>query len=203
MTMAGPRIVAVSQRVDVIEDREERRDALDQRVTSWLGAAGLLPLVVPNGFASPTELREWLGVVSPAAVVLSGGNDVGEVPERDLTERCLLDHASESGLPALGICRGMQMMAVWAGGTLKSVEGHVRTRHVLSGEMTNEVNSYHNIALADCPPGFVVTASSEDGEIEAMRHESLPFQGWMWHPEREATFSVADVDRARALLGIR
>lgn len=200
MTLGGSRIVAVSQRVDVIEDRDERRDALDQRITYWLGAAGLLPLLVPNGFASQSALREWLGAVSPAAVVLSGGNDVGEAPERDMTERCLLDHASETGLPTLGICRGMQMMAVWAGGSLKGVEGHVGTRHVLSGEIASEVNSYHYTTLAECPPGFVVTARSEDGEIEAMRHDSLPFQGWMWHPEREAPFLVADVDRVRALL---
>jgi gamma-glutamyl-gamma-aminobutyrate hydrolase PuuD len=192
--------VAVSQRVDVINGRSERRDALDQRITLWLGAVGLLPLVVPNGFASPPALHDWLRIVSPTAVVLSGGNDIGEAPERDTTERCLLDHASEMGLPTLGICRGMQMMAVWAGGALKGVDGHVRTRHVLSGEITSEVNSYHNITLAECPPGFIVTARSEDGEIEAMHHDSLPFQGWMWHPEREAEFSIADVHRARELL---
>ena len=95
------------------------------------------------------------------------------------------------------------MMAVWGGGALKRVANHVRTRHLLSGEITSEVNSYHNMTLAECPLGFVVSARSEDGEIEAMRHNSLRFQGWMWHPEREAEFSVADVDRARALFRVR
>lgn len=48
--------------------------------------------------------------------LLSGGNDIGKIDERDKTERRLLDYASDRALPALGLCRGMQMMALWAGG---------------------------------------------------------------------------------------
>jgi gamma-glutamyl-gamma-aminobutyrate hydrolase PuuD len=131
--------------------------------------------------------------------VLSGGNDIGEQLERDATERCLLAYAQDRTMPMLGICRGMQMMGMWAGTELKPVHGHVHTRHVLHGEISAEVNSFHNFSLANCPPGFIITAYSEDGEIEAMRHKTLPWEGWMWHPEREAQRTSIDTQRLRAL----
>ena len=43
------KIVAVSQRVDVYPDRNERRDALDQRLITFLSVAGFVPVPVPNG----------------------------------------------------------------------------------------------------------------------------------------------------------
>lgn len=199
--------VAVSQRVDVWSDRGERRDALDQSLCRWLAAAGCAPVPVPNALsASLSEgLQVWLQAVKPDAIVLSGGNDIGEATERDDTERFLLEYAKDRALPLLGLCRGMQMMAVWAGGELVSVEGHVRTRHRLkcaddSGSQAFEVNSFHGFALAGCPLGFEVIACAEDGVIEFIRHESLPWQGWMWHPERESNFNNIDLMRFRALL---
>lgn len=193
-------VFAVSQRVDVVSDRGEKRDSLDQRLTNLLSIAGIWPILVPNTLVSRNELGDWLDAISPSGIVLSGGNNIGEFPERDETERFLLDRASEKSLPVLGICRGMQMMAVWAGGSLKQVTGHVRSRHKLTGEITDEVNSYHDYSPAECPPSFEVMARSEDGEIEAIRHSSLPWQGWMWHPEREAETSASDIARIRALL---
>jgi putative glutamine amidotransferase len=95
----------------------------------------------------------------------------------------------------------MQMLAHWSGVSLKPVTGHVRTRHQLSGQIAAEVNSYHSLALADCPPGFEVLARSEDGEIEAIRHLQRPWQGWMWHPERENDFASHDLQRLQQLFG--
>lgn len=201
--MSGAVLVAVSQRVDVWPDRDERRDALDQRLALWLARAGCLALPVPNGLADD-DLGRWLAALVPGGVLLSGGNDIGEAPERDATERALLTHAEATRLPALGLCRGLQMMTVWAGGTLAPVAGHVRARHRLdtgTDGWPGEVNSYHGWAPAACPPGFVVAARSvSDGAIEAIRHEVLPWEGWMWHPERERPdFTEADTARARRL----
>jgi putative glutamine amidotransferase len=95
----------------------------------------------------------------------------------------------------------MQMMAHWAGVDLCSVQGHVKTRHRLTGEIAGKVNSYHHLALTTCPLEFDVLARSEDGEIEAIRHQSLPWEGWMWHPEREENFAIRDVQRIKALFG--
>lgn len=194
------KIVAVSQRVDIYPERNERRDALDQRLIDFILAAGALPVPVPNSLASKEQLAGWLKVVNPSAIVLSGGNDIGQSPERDLTERSLLDFAQNAHLPVLGICRGMQMLGLWSGAELRPVLGHIRSQHTLTGRITGRVNSYHTYALTNCPASFEVLAWSEDGTIEAIRHESHQWEGWMWHPEREPVFSQRDLQRIQDLI---
>lgn len=197
--------IFVSQRVDIYPDRGERRDALDQKLVLFLLECGLLPVPVPNTLAFRVDQRsdpsaiftEWFEAVNAEGVVLSGGNDIGSCSERDIAEGMLLAYAQTANLPVLGICRGMQMMAHWSGVTLKNIDGHVRSRHQLKGEIAWEVNSYHNLTLSECPQGFSVTATSEDGEIEAIRHLKLPWEGWMWHPERESKFNPNDLERTR------
>lgn len=201
------KIVAVSQRVDNYPDLNETRDSLDQRLTTFLLAAGFMPVPVSNRLCNISSnkqydygaLHSWLISVKPQAFVISGGNDIGEYIERDITEIYLLNHAEERKIPLLGICRGMQMMAHWAGTELRRINGHVRTRHTISGEIFGEVNSYHHFTLSACPAEFKILARSEDGEIEAISHDTLPWEGWMWHPERESKFNSRDLNRLRGL----
>lgn len=202
--MSSLPVIAVSQRVDILSARGETRDALDQRLIKWMIALGATPLPVPNTLGE--RLADWLAQFSPVAVVLSGGNDIGMSAERDRTEAFLIDHAAAEGLPLLGICRGMQMLAHHAGGPLVRLSGHAGTRHPLRGEVAGvrgeaiEVNSFHDWGLGDCPPGYRALATAPDGTLEAMRHNERRWEAWMWHPEREAPFSAADLDHARDLL---
>jgi gamma-glutamyl-gamma-aminobutyrate hydrolase PuuD len=191
------KVVVVSQRVDRLSERNEIRDSLDQRLVNFVMICGYLPVPIPNILGG--AISDWLNIVNPTAIVLSGGQDIGKVTERDDTEYALLTNAHERHLPLLGICRGMQMMAHWAGTNLHPLQGHVRTRHRLIGDITRDVNSYHEFGLAACPKDFVAIARSEDGEIEAIRHLTLPWEGWMWHPERESNFSELDIQRLKAL----
>lgn len=201
--------VVVSQRVDVIPGRGERRDALDQRLGNWLLAAGYLPVPMPNLFGEALgqhggqagTLEHWLEAIGPAAVLLSGGNDIGNCLERDLSERDLMKWAALKGIPLLGICRGMQMMGVVGGAELVRVMGHAGTHHAVHGTiMRFEVNSYHDYALASCPDQYDILAQSDDGVIEAIRHRTRPWEGWMWHPEREMNHPE-DLQRLHALFG--
>ena len=201
--------VAVSQRIDHYPDRNERRDALDQKLCAFLKECGFLPLPVPNGLTkgragqglqSLNELADWLEIFKPNAVLLSGGNDLGSCPDRDRTEKDLIEFSAKRSLPVLGICRGMQMMATLAGSSLRKVNGHIRTRHVLqSGVISGEANSYHDMSVDSCPIGYHILARSEDGEIEAIRHDEYPWEGWMWHPEREVNFDIRDIKRTNEL----
>lgn len=202
--MSARPVIAISQRVDRLPARAENRDALDQRLTGWAAALGALAVPVPNTLGD--DLPHWLDAMRPTALLLSGGNDIGDSPERDRTETALLRHAALAGLPVLGICRGMQMMAHHAGGALLPLTGHAGTRHpllgdlVASGALPAEVNSFHNWGVAACPRDYAVLATAPDGSIEAMRHRTLRWEGWMWHPEREAPFGDTELARARQLL---
>ena len=192
------KLVAISQRVEVFTKYNEVRDVLDQRVNSFCITAGYLPVPIPNVLDEKT-IKQWLNFIQPSAIILSGGNDIGAVQKRDSVEKNLLSYAQDRNCPVLGICRGMQMMTCWAGGSLKPVHGHVGDRHNISGEINGKVNSFHNFSASQCPSGFITLATSDDGEIEAFRHEILPWEGWMWHPERETTYHERDLIRMQNL----
>ena len=197
----------MSQRVDILADRNETRDALDHRLIMFLLSAGFIAIPVPNmvptsvvpQHAEEDALRLWLNAIQPDAILLSGGNDIGESYARDHTESSLLYYSQLHKLPVLGVCRGMQMMAHWFGAVLHPVSQHVRTRHHLYGIIEGEVNSYHKCSIVACPDDFDVLARSKDGEIEAIRHNTLPWEGWMWHPEREKNFHIKDINRIQSL----
>jgi putative glutamine amidotransferase len=192
------RVALVSQRVETLPDRAERRDALDQRLLDWLVSCELLPIPVPNRAERVLELWARVG---PSVVVLSGGNDLaalgGDAPERDATERALLSHAWRERVPLLGICRGAQLILHELGHRLEQVPGHVGTRHVLRfGSVERSVNSYHSWGCRDREPSVHVLARADDEVIEAFTHPEHKLLGIMWHPEREAAFHEHD----RALL---
>jgi N5-(cytidine 5'-diphosphoramidyl)-L-glutamine hydrolase len=211
--MSNKLIIGITQRVNKTESYDESRDALDQRLIDWVVEAGFIPIPIPNTLINldssinnqPT-LDNWIQTLQIDAIILSGGNNIGEIPKRDLTENFLLSWSEKNKKPVFGICRGMQMMGVYAGGKLIEVDGHVKTLHHLQVVGNNKqifpklVNSYHNQALYECPSAFNVLAKSEDGSIEAMVHKSLPWEAWMWHPEREVVFFKNDIDRFKKII---
>ncbi len=78
------KLVGVSQRVDTLPDRNETRDALDQRLVKWITSCGFIPVPVPNTLQGC--IHNWLMNLQPAALILSGGNNIGQHPDRDESE---------------------------------------------------------------------------------------------------------------------
>jgi putative glutamine amidotransferase len=189
-------------------------DLLPTRYSVSVEAAGGIPVLLPAvQDAAETVVSRLDGLV------ICGGSDiepsrygaephdqtVGWRPERDLWELSLLRAADAIGLPTLGICRGMQLMAVWAGGSLvqhvPDLVGHTghspgpdeygaMTIETVAGSQvqkllgdTFEVRCHHHQAVA-AAPGFAMMASAPDGTAEAMESQRHPF--WVavqWHPE--------------------
>lgn len=132
------------------------------------------------------------------------GEGVSICESRDAFELALYKKIADTGLPILGICRGVQSLNVAFGGTLhQDIKGHkqeesgkvtpftdrltpgTRLREIIGSDTTN-VNSFHHEAVKDVAPGFVAAAVSEDGYIEAIepavRSERF-ILGVQWHPE--------------------
>ena len=196
--------VAITQRVSVVPAYGERRDCLDQAWTRFLTACGLLPVLLPNVTEAALALCEGADITG---LVLTGGNDLamlgGDAPERDAVENAMLDFAERRRLPILGVCRGMQLIQQRFAIPLCRVEGHVAQRQVIriDGE-PREVNSYHHFASFDSRAPLDVWALADDGVVKAIRHSSQPMVGIMWHPERFAPFSPADVVLFRKLFAV-
>jgi putative glutamine amidotransferase len=180
-----------------------------------VAASGGRAVVLPPDDVDADVLRVLDGLI------LAGGADIGPErygqppdprtearPDRDAGELTLLAGALAADLPVLGICRGMQLLAVAAGGALHQhlpeVVGHDAHRPApgvygahpvrfapgsLAGAVmtgVDRVNSYHHQAVAD-PGRLVVTGWSDDGVIEAVEDPGRRFVlGVQWHPENDA-----------------
>jgi N5-(cytidine 5'-diphosphoramidyl)-L-glutamine hydrolase len=187
--------VAITQRVSVVPERAERRDALDQEWARFLSTCGLLPLAVPNVVEIALALCEQAPI---AGFVLTGGNDLaalgGDAPERDAVEHALLDLADDRGLPVLGVCRGMQLIQQRFAVPLRRVEGHVAAQQTISIDGRREVvNSYHCYGAHETRAPLEAWAVADDGVVKAVRHRSRPMSGIMWHPERRSPFAPMDI----------
>ncbi len=194
-------------------------------------AAGGLPVHL----AQHVDPREYAGRLD--GLLLSGGADIdpgrygaaidpatGPVESaRDQAEIGLVELAVAEDLPVLGICRGLQLLNVWAGGTLNQhVPAHARHDLGPGGESdtvvvepesrlgamygaTVRVNSLHHQTVDRVADGWIVTARSGDGTVEALEWRGHDVIAVQWHPEllpRADTDPVFAwlVERARARL---
>ena len=106
--------IGVTQRVEYITEYSEVRDCLDQRWSNLLEVLKMTIVPIPN---SLSNVENWLDVMKCDAYILTGGNDLGDIPnaknvsiERDRTEVALLKYAKARSLPVLGVCRGFQLI---------------------------------------------------------------------------------------------
>ncbi len=193
--------ILYTQRVEIVESYGERRDCADQNIPMFLEECGYLPVPVPNMLKNPGE---FAAAIRPAGILLTGGNSLvkygGNAPERDRTDRVLLEIAERDAIPVYGFCRGMQSILDYFGCELKDVKGHVAVRHTVSGVSGPlEVNSYHNQGCFQIKAPLEVLARAVDGVIEAVCCRERQIVATMWHPEREKPYAVSDIQQVRTL----
>ena len=185
--------------------------ALNHTYHERITEAGGVPMMAlsPNCVEEYAELADGL--------LLSGGKDVEPAlygrekkfenvvtdPKRDELEWALIKAFAEKGKPIFGICRGLQTMSTYFGGTLyQDIPSELGGNHSggvnhdlkigkgsILGHLFGEsmvINSYHHQAIENLAPGFVATAWSDAGGneiVEAIEHEVLPYWAVQWHPE--------------------
>lgn len=206
------------------KDRLERWEAIRDTYTGAIRTAGGVPLILPITDHEPGLIADYLNAVD--GLLFTGGEDVapayyGESQdercqkpdrERDLFEIHLARAALSRRIPILGICRGLQLLNVAAGGTLyQDLQCRPGTKayhaaaladrqklihdvtilpgtrlHSIMGVAESRVTSTHHQFVKDLAPDFRVTAESqEDGIVEGVEAPDHPFlMAVQWHPER-------------------
>ncbi len=133
-----------------------------------------------------TEAAKRLALEKPDALILSGG------PSSVLQDGApTFDFALASGIPVLGICYGMQLMAHQLGGRVSPVadrEYGFRTIEGLHGELMCTMENptvwmSHGDQVEEVPSGFSVTASTETCPIAAFENSEMKWYGVQFHPE--------------------
>jgi len=194
-------------------------DVLHAAYARSIDVAGGIALLLPPTDDPASDARDVVSRLD--GLIIAGGADVDprrytEVvhertaewrEDRDAWELALLDAARESHLPVLGICRGMQVMAVHAGGHLDQhvpdtlghenhspggdvfgdvkidlVEGTQLEKILVTGP---SVRCHHHQSVLD-HPGLIASAHADDGTLEAIEDPERPF--WLavqWHPETQ------------------
>lgn len=191
--------IAITQRVEILSDIQERRDALSQEWALLAQSCGFFPVLLPNHLMLVKEMLERLPI---DGILLSGGNNLisygGDAPERDAIEHYLIDYAIKTKLPLLGVCRGMQLLLDHFHIPLIPVEGHIRVEHCLDdGDI---VNSFHSFGTMCCMLPLVPTQICQDGVVEGVVHDEYPWiRGIMWHPERYHPFRQKDISMIKEL----
>lgn len=191
-------LVGISLRVTNAPNYSEKRDSLSQEWPQFLEGMNVIPIYIPNTLK---DVHSFLENVHVDGLILSGGDNIGDNPERDQTEQQIIEYGIKNNIPIFGVCRGMQFLNRYFGGSIYKTtnSAHVGVKHqieILNPNLESildkkliEVNSYHHNIISSNMLGNHLKAfavCSADNTIEGFFHNDLPIVGVMWHPERDS-----------------
>jgi anthranilate synthase component II len=163
-------------------------DSFTYNLVQYFGELGASVTVKRNDDVSVAEVM----AIRPDRICVSPGPCT---PAEAGISVPLITAAAERKIPLLGVCLGHQSIGAAFGGKI------VRAQRVMHGKTSvlthdgtsvfNEITSpytiirYHSLVIekSSCPKDLIPTAHSDDGEIMAVRHASLPIHGVQFHPE--------------------
>ncbi len=218
----------------------KRRAGVHEGYLDALSRLGSYGIMLPGqvGDLSESEMKTIAKdlISSTDALMLTGGGDVdpamygeavssekvyGIEANRDRVERALLEEAFRQERKVLAICRGIQVVNVFFGGTLvQDLETAGKKNHSLTDQEyeyshpisvtrdselarllpgITQANSLHHQAIDKVGEGLVITATSEDGVVEAVERPGLV--AVQWHPERLIDFDPIQLNLFRWLVG--
>lgn len=214
--MAHKPIIGIGADLHVAAGERDRAFVFTTYTESLL-RAGAIPVIIPP---QPENAADLFGGLD--GLILAGGNDCDPAvygaechpsvtlmdARRQGGDLALARAARELGVPTLGICLGLQVMNVAAGGTLiQDIDSEMdteirhtkqpedRARHAILveegtklsailGKREFDVNSSHHQAIGNVADGFRVSAHAPDGIVEGLEDSGHPFYiGVQWHPE--------------------
>lgn len=183
-------------------------------------AVGGIPVMIPC-LKEASDLKELMLYID--GLLLTGGGDMDPIyfdeepaigtgvvtPERDILEVEITRMAIDRCYPVLGICRGIQVINIVAGGKIhqdlnQGVEKPIKHMQeaptwypthkielepntklsAILGEGPMRVNSFHHQSVSEVAPDYIVSARAADGVIEAIESTQEKFvMGVQWHPE--------------------
>lgn len=216
-------IIAITSSMDLNPNRlNDNRTMVSLDYSNSVINSGGIPVILPitDNFEVIKEQVKYFD-----GLILSGGGDpdpnlygedclqeLGDItPERDTFELAILEEFLKTKKPILGICRGLQLMNVFYGGTLyqdiKYVDTNIQHKqkwladlpthdiNILENNILFEIfgkkartNSFHHQMIKDLGRELTSIATANDGVIEAIQNKNyLFFYGVQWHPEMMAS----------------
>ena len=166
-------------------------DSFTYNIVQYLGELGAEVHVVRNDEATLDEVKALVEREGISRIVISPGpcspNEAG------ISVATIKHFAGK--LPVLGVCLGHQAIgAAFGGDIIRAVQQMHGKTSVISTDQKGvfadlpkefTVNRYHSLVIDrnTCPDVLEVTATSEDGEIQGVRHKTLAVEGVQFHPE--------------------
>lgn len=147
------------------------------------------------GVAPDIDIIKSLDISHFDGLLLPGGGDINPqeygkdmIVDYDLdideSEKMLYNAFIRQKKPIIGICRGLQVINVFQGGSLKNIQNHMNKEHLLKYKGRKlTVNSHHHQAVDHLGQDIITVAYSPDGQVEIITSKQLKMLAFQFHPE--------------------